>query len=153
MNKRFLVIALAAAVILPLAIFGCKGRVEKPQSPDTSAVMPEAAMPQANEATLVASPEPAETVATETIPPSAAASQAAQAPALWQAARQEKDNKDKDIQRALKNAGFYAGSVDGKIGPRTKKAIEEFQRSKGLKADGKVGPMTWAELEKYLVQQ
>ena len=53
----------------------------------------------------------------------------------------------------MKNAGFYAGSVDGKLGPRTKKAIAEFQQSKGLKADGRVGPKTWAELEKYLVQQ
>ena len=152
MNKRFLTIALAAAVILPLAIFGCKGKVEKTQSPETSAVMPEATTPQANQATLVATPEPAETVATETIPPSAAP-QAAQPPALQQAASQEKESRSKDIQRALKNAGFYAGSVDGKIGPRTKKAIEEFQKSKELKADGKVGPKTWAELEKYLVQQ
>jgi N-acetylmuramoyl-L-alanine amidase len=53
----------------------------------------------------------------------------------------------------LKNAGFYTGMVDGKIGPRTKKAIEEFQKFKGLKVDGKVGPKTWAELEGYLVQQ
>ena len=53
----------------------------------------------------------------------------------------------------MKNAGFYAGTVDGKIGPKTKKAVEEFQKSKGLKVDGKIGPKTWAELEKYLVQQ
>ncbi len=152
MSKRFLMVAIVALALMPLAIFGCKGKVEKPQPPETSVVMPEAAMPQANETTLVASPEPAETVATETIPPSAAP-QVAQAPALQQAASQEKSSKSKDIQKALKNAGFYSGSVDGKIGPRTKKAIEAFQKSKGLKVDGKVGPVTWAELEKYLVQQ
>jgi peptidoglycan hydrolase-like protein with peptidoglycan-binding domain len=55
----------------------------------------------------------------------------------------------KDVQAALKNAGFDPGSVDGKLGPRTQQAIKEFQRVKGLKIDGKVGPKTWAELSKY----
>lgn len=56
-----------------------------------------------------------------------------------------------EIQTALKNANFYAGNVDGKKGPKTKKAIEEFQKANGLKADGKVGPKTWSLLGKYLV--
>jgi len=56
----------------------------------------------------------------------------------------------KEIQAALKNAGFYTGEIDGKIGPMTKKATEEFQKANGLKADGKVGPNTWAALSKYL---
>ncbi len=55
-----------------------------------------------------------------------------------------------EIQTALKNAGFYSGSVDGKIGPKTKKAIEEFQKANGLKADGKVGPKTWEAMSKHL---
>jgi peptidoglycan hydrolase-like protein with peptidoglycan-binding domain len=55
-----------------------------------------------------------------------------------------------EIQTALKNAGFYAGSVDGKIGPKSKKAIEDFQTANGLKADGKVGPKTWEALGKHL---
>lgn len=55
-----------------------------------------------------------------------------------------------EIQTALKNAGFYSGAVDGKIGPNTKKAITEFQKSQGLVADGKVGPKTWDLLSKYL---
>ncbi len=57
-----------------------------------------------------------------------------------------------DIQKALKNAGLYKGSVDGKIGPKTKKAIEEFQSTNGLTADGKVGPKTWEKLKNYLAQ-
>lgn len=57
-----------------------------------------------------------------------------------------------EIQTALKNAGFYAGSIDGKIGPKTKAAIEEFQKANGLTADGKVGPKTWQVLGAYLNQ-
>ncbi|MBN1913748.1 MAG: peptidoglycan-binding protein [Candidatus Omnitrophica bacterium] len=56
----------------------------------------------------------------------------------------------KEIQSALKNAGYYSGRIDGKIGPVSKKAIEAFQKAKGLKADGKVGPKTWAVLSGYL---
>ncbi len=57
---------------------------------------------------------------------------------------------DKKIQTALKNAGYYQGNIDGKIGPASKRAIETFQSEKGLKVDGKVGPKTWAALEPYL---
>ena len=55
-----------------------------------------------------------------------------------------------DIQKALKNAGFYKGSVDGKIGPKTSEAILSFQKDKKLKADGVIGKMTWMALKKYL---
>ena len=58
-----------------------------------------------------------------------------------------------DIQTALKNAGFYTGTVDGKIGPMTREAIEDFQKANGLEADGKVGPKTWAAMAKYLTQK
>lgn len=60
-----------------------------------------------------------------------------------------KDRK-KQIQIALQKAGFYKGKIDGKIGPQTKQAIREFQKSKGLKPDGVVGQKTRKELEKYL---
>ncbi len=66
---------------------------------------------------------------------------------------QTQADRNKDIQKALANAGLYTGPIDGKIGPKTKSAIIEFQKSKGLKADGKVGSKTWAELEKHLTQQ
>lgn len=39
-------------------------------------------------------------------------------------------------------------SKDGIFGPLTKQAVQEFQKSKGLKPDGVVGPITWAELKK-----
>ncbi len=154
MNRRFWIVFLSVAIILPVAVIGCKGKVQKTQE----ATMPPAVTEgteQGQTAPMtenVVSTEPAQTVATETIPPTATpgiAAQPAQATAQ-QAARE--GSRGKDIQRALKNAGFYAGSIDGKIGSRTKKAIADFQKAKGLKADGKVGPKTWAELEKYLTQ-
>lgn len=55
----------------------------------------------------------------------------------------------REIQQALKNAGFYQGAVDGKTGPLTKSAVKEFQRIHGLKADGVVGKQTWAKLRSY----
>ena len=54
------------------------------------------------------------------------------------------------VQTALKNAGFYNGKVDGKIGAGTKSAIVDFQKSKGLNADGKVGRKTWEALKQNL---
>jgi len=56
----------------------------------------------------------------------------------------------KSIQTALKNAGFYSGAIDGKIGKKTKEAIKEFQKSNSLKSDGIVGKQTWSRLQKYL---
>lgn len=56
----------------------------------------------------------------------------------------------RQIQTALKNAGYYKGPIDGKIGPKTKEAIRSFQKAKGLKADGMVGKRTTEKLSKYL---
>lgn len=55
----------------------------------------------------------------------------------------------KKIQQALKSAGFDPGRIDGKMGPRTKKAIAEFQKSKGLSADGIIDQKTWEALSSY----
>lgn len=60
------------------------------------------------------------------------------------------DPNPKQIQTALKKAGFYSGSVDGKIGKNTTKAIKEFQKTNGLIVDGVVGQQTWLKLKKYL---
>jgi murein L,D-transpeptidase YcbB/YkuD len=56
----------------------------------------------------------------------------------------------KQIQIALKNAGFYEGPIDGKIGKNSKKAIRAFQEANGLAADGIVGNKTWSKLKTYL---
>ena len=56
----------------------------------------------------------------------------------------------KEIQKALSNAGYDPGPVDGKMGQKTKDAIVAFQKESGLKADGRVGSKTWNELGRYL---
>lgn len=144
MNKRITIIILAALIIMPIVFVGCKARPKEA----SDAMMMET---QESESTLPGEPvsiiEPAQTVATETIPPTAAPALETRPAVIPQV------DRSRDIQRALKNAGFYAGAIDGKIGPKTKKAIEDFQKAHGLKVDGKVGPRTWAELEKFLIQQ
>jgi peptidoglycan hydrolase-like protein with peptidoglycan-binding domain len=55
----------------------------------------------------------------------------------------------KAVQQALKNAGFYQGTIDGSNGPMTRDAVKEFQRVHGLTDDGVVGKQTWAKLKAY----
>lgn len=57
---------------------------------------------------------------------------------------------NKQIQIALKNAGFDPGHIDGHIGKSTRKAIKEFQKANNLMVDGKVGKQTWRLLRQYL---
>ncbi|MBM3245495.1 MAG: hypothetical protein FJZ15_06880 [Candidatus Omnitrophica bacterium] len=59
----------------------------------------------------------------------------------------------KQIQSALKNAGFAPGAVDGKMGRQTKDAIKSFQKANNLTADGKVGKKTWELLKEYLYKK
>ncbi|MBN1688758.1 MAG: peptidoglycan-binding protein [Candidatus Omnitrophica bacterium] len=54
------------------------------------------------------------------------------------------------LQEALKNAGYYKGTLDGKIGSGTREAIKNFQRDNGLKVDGVCGRNTWERLKVYL---
>ncbi len=56
----------------------------------------------------------------------------------------------RQIQAALKNAGYYQGVIDGKIGRQSRQAIRDFQKANNLSVDGKVGKKTWAALKEYL---
>ena len=58
-------------------------------------------------------------------------------------------DETKRIQSALKRAGFNPGKADGRFGPATIKAVQGFQRSRGLKPDGVVGPQTFSSLKRY----
>jgi peptidoglycan hydrolase-like protein with peptidoglycan-binding domain len=58
--------------------------------------------------------------------------------------------KTKEIQTALKNAGYDPGFIDGKMGKKTCEAIKAFQKANNLVVDGKVGKQTWDLLKTYL---
>lgn len=55
-----------------------------------------------------------------------------------------------DIQSALKEAGFYNGAIDGKVGANTISAIAAFQKANNLTSDSIVGQKTWDLLKTYL---
>ena len=52
----------------------------------------------------------------------------------------------RNLQKKLKELGFYKGTVDGDFGEGTEKAVKEFQKQYGLTVDGKVGSATMAKL-------
>ncbi len=151
--KRFGFIIITLAVVVALAGCGKKQealeQMQQPMAPEdlsrlktesqvATEIKPEAMMPQAQKVTTQSSqPQtaaaPISEVKLEPLPPSGP-----YRPAV------------NEIQTALKNAGLYIGKVDGKVGPMTKKAIEEFQKANNLKVDGKVGPKTWSVLSQYL---
>lgn len=55
-----------------------------------------------------------------------------------------------EVQTRLKNAGYYSGAIDGKLGSGSKRAIKEFQTDHDLESDGIIGKKTWAELKNYI---
>lgn len=59
----------------------------------------------------------------------------------------------KQIQTALRNAGYNPGKIDGRIGGQTREAIKSFQRANNITVDGKVGKKTWELLRVYLEKQ
>ncbi|MDE5721484.1 MAG: spore cortex-lytic enzyme [Clostridia bacterium] len=52
----------------------------------------------------------------------------------------------KEVQRRLKQWGYYNGAVDGVYGPQTVAAVKAFQKKNGLTADGIAGKATYAAL-------
>lgn len=52
----------------------------------------------------------------------------------------------KEVQRRLKEWGYYFGEVDGIYGAKTVEAVKYFQRKNGLTPDGVAGKATFAAL-------
>lgn len=50
------------------------------------------------------------------------------------------------LQQALAEAGYYDGRIDGDFGRGTRRAVQAFQRDRGLDDDGVVGSGTWDAL-------
>lgn len=55
-------------------------------------------------------------------------------------------NEVKEVQRRLREWGYYSGAVDGIYGSGTAEAVRAFQKKNGLTADGVVGKATYAAL-------
>lgn len=53
----------------------------------------------------------------------------------------------KYLQRALDEAGYDVGKIDGIFGAKTEKAVKACQKEYGLTQDGKVGKLTWAAIK------
>lgn len=47
-----------------------------------------------------------------------------------------------DIQRALKQRGYFEGEADGKWGESSTLALKQFQKDQNLKPDGKLGSLS-----------
>lgn len=56
----------------------------------------------------------------------------------------------KEIQLALRRAGYYQGPIDGKVGAKTRKALKAFQQANHLVADGVAGTKTMVALQPYV---
>lgn len=59
-------------------------------------------------------------------------------------------SKVKELQQLLKKYGWYSGSVDGKYGEGTERAVRRFQDDAGLTVDGRAGKQTLAALKSAL---
>ena len=57
-----------------------------------------------------------------------------------------KGGEVKEVQRRLKQWGYYSGSVDGIYGKQTVEAVKRFQKKNGLTPDGIAGKATYAAL-------
>lgn len=49
-------------------------------------------------------------------------------------------------QQALKDKGHDPGTIDGKMGPRTRAALSDYQKAEGLKDTGRLDDATRARL-------
>ena len=146
------------AVLLALAAAGgCTKQTASSNTPGTastpeSTIIQQATQTPATMAALPMEPAPAASMAAMPMEPTPATDAAPAAPMETAAAPAAagKVGTAQEIQQALKQAGFYQGAIDGKVGPKTQQAIKEFQQAHQLKVDGKVGPRTWAALQPYL---
>jgi len=58
----------------------------------------------------------------------------------------------KSLQRLLKRAGYFKGSIDGKFGETVLTAVKRFQWAVGLTGDGKAGTKTMKALKAALAK-
>lgn len=52
----------------------------------------------------------------------------------------QQNTENSAVQRELARHGFYHGSIDGQIGPQSRRAIANYQRDRGLRQTGVIDP-------------
>ncbi|MGR6835346.1 L,D-transpeptidase family protein [Syntrophomonas erecta] len=57
------------------------------------------------------------------------------------------------LQQLLEKAGVNPGTLDGRFGPLTQKAVQQLQQKNGLYPNGMVGPEIWSILNEGASQQ
>lgn len=80
-------------------------------------------------------------------PPTSAAAPTAQSSSAMTSPVTVSEDQIKAAQQQLKAAGDYKGSVDGKMGPEMKQALEQFQKQHGLQTTGALDQQTLAALQ------
>ena len=71
-----------------------------------------------------------------TLPAFETSSTLSTAPDVW------KKDDIRWAQLELRNRGLYNGSLDGTVGPETKRALDQFQKNNGLKRTATLDPTT-----------
>lgn len=132
MNKIIL-----SVLLVSLVLFGCGKKKDAQQENLMQAVTEESNITTREVINTPDQMSQEEIQGTPTVEPQAVANTSFSKPSI------------RDVQEALKNAGFNV-TVDGKMGPKTRQAIKDFQTKVGLKADGRVGPQTWEKLGRHL---
>jgi len=69
------------------------------------------------------------------------------------ASQQLNREKVRELQKTLNDKGFAAGPVDGIVGPKTRNAIQSFQKQEGIAASGKPDKQTLDALDIEVGQQ
>jgi len=59
----------------------------------------------------------------------------------------------RQMQQALNKSGHRVGRTDGIMGPRTREALQSYQKSKGMQANGKINRQILADLGVQVAQQ
>ena len=65
---------------------------------------------------------------------------------LQTAANLSKKDDSRQAQLELRNMGLYNGSLDGVVGPETKRALEQFQKNNGLDRTARLDQQTMVAL-------
>lgn len=82
--------------------------------------------------------------ASSTIGAESSKSESSRAPAKRKASARATASREqvRAVQQALKDKGYDPGDIDGAMGPKTRAALQDFQRKEGLNVTGRIDAAT-----------